>query len=141
MVNFLRAPPDLRLQKPLEDYIEFLEKMTPRSMPLIEKICDISIAFTDPVHNVRGQDALQKIFLHRFKTLPGLKYEVDDFCWARRAETAYIRWKLSYDFKPALLKKVERRKIDGIVEVGFSPTGKIGSHIEFWNDTTPFKQV
>ena len=129
---------DLRLQKPLEDYIEYYEKLTTRSVPLLLKFADISMAFIDPVLNVRGQDTAQKVLLRRFELFPSIRYEVQDFCWGRREAMAYVRWSMSFEAKTGLLKKSERKKIEGMLEIGFSPEGKVCSHTEFWNNTQPF---
>jgi hypothetical protein len=121
---------DLRLQKPLEDYVAYFDHLTPRSLNLLEQVGDITMAFVDPVYNVRGLDRMLKILRRRYECYPQAKYTVHDFMWGRRPATAYLRW--------SLLCSPKDSPVHGMVDVGFSPEGKICSHIEFWQDTRMF---
>ena len=125
---------NLSLQKPLEDYIEYIEKLNPRSIPLLEKICTPTLSFQDPYHNAGTLEDTTKILKRRFKISPGGRYKVSDFTWGRRSATAYILWSYSYMPKKRLLNrhKVENIIIEGTSEVMFSPDGMIFSHVEFW---------
>jgi hypothetical protein len=135
--------PDLRLQKPLEDYVEFLDSLNARSVPLLGQHAEISMAFQDPIYNVRGMDAAQKIFLHRIALFPDARYRVQDFGWGRRPATAYLRLAFIYSqaVRPSgLLGRLQKesRSVDCMVEVAFSPVGKVCAHTEFWQDNSLF---
>ncbi|PCJ00241.1 MAG: hypothetical protein COB14_04605 [Alphaproteobacteria bacterium] len=133
--------PDLSLQKPLEDYVEYIEKMNIRSLPLLETMSEPLFSFQDPYHTVNGMGAAQKILARRLEIYPFGRYRVHDFAWGRRSATAYIYWSFFYKVeKRKFLGKKESETYDfsGVSEVVFAPDGKILSHVEFWGGHDAF---
>lgn len=125
--------PDLRLQKYLEDYIEFWDKLNNRSLPILDALCAQSFSFCDPYHNARGVNEARDVLSHRQKVFTGGRYHVYDFMWGRREGTAYMHW--SYTFRPK--KKFLRKAKDDIVIGGMSklvflPDGQLLSHEDFF---------
>lgn len=124
--------PDLSLQKPLEDYVEYLGKLNLRSLPLLGSIAHLSLAFQDPYHAAQGIDATAAVFAHRFNIYPDGAYRINDFVWGRRPATAYLYWSFRFTPKSFGKKKQDRLALEGMSEVMFSPDGRIFSHSEFW---------
>ncbi len=121
------SQPNLRLQKPLEDFIDVLEKLTPRTLPLLTDLFMDDVSFCDPYYRVRGSQDMERLFLHRINSFDAGRYRVVDFMWGRRAATAYISWSFAYTVKK------ETIRIDGMSEIMFTPDGKILSYDEFWS--------
>ena len=90
--TIMRINPALALQKPLEDYIQYLEKMTVRSAALLRKLAVPGMNYIDPLHDVRGIDNIVEIFQKRFTSVQSPKYRVQDYAWARDGQTVYLRW-------------------------------------------------
>ncbi len=132
--------PDLNLQKPLEDYIEFFEKLNSRSLPLLGSIVDPSVSFQDPYHYMKGFGDVSLLLERRLSICAQRRYKVSDFMWGRREATAYIYWNLSYKQKKKAMRKVSTDNflIEGMSELKFYPDGKIFSISEFWGDHDGF---
>ena len=114
--------PNLSLQKPLEDYVEYIEKLNVRSLSLLETMAGMLFSFQDPYHNVNGIGEAQQVLARRFKIYPFGRYKVHDFAWGRRDATAYIYWSFSY--KPEKRRILTKKTLDtcvlsGVTEVKF----------------------
>lgn len=117
--------PALALQKPLEDYIQYLEKMTPRSAPLLRKMAVPGMHYNDPLHDVRGIDDIVEIFQKRFSAVQSPKYRVQDYAWARDSQTVYMRWTFSF------LRDGEEVITQGMSEVMFSNDDLVMTHTDY----------
>jgi len=117
--------PALAYQKPLDDYIHYLEKMTVRSVRLIEKLVVPWVHYTDPLHDVRGVEDVIRIYQARLNEVQGPKYRIKDHAWGQDGQTVYLRWTFTG-------KKGERDVvINGVAEVLFTNEGQIMSHKDF----------
>tara|TARA_R110002095_G_scaffold190386_1_gene168069 strand:+ start:6041 stop:6481 length:441 start_codon:yes stop_codon:yes gene_type:complete len=126
---------NLSLQKPLEDYIETYDKLTPRSVMLLEPLVDDGFVFQDPYHKAQGFLGLSSIIAARFALYEGSRYKMHDFMWGRRATTAYMFWSFSYDVHKKHITKRETttHTIQGMSELVFSGgSKKILSQTDFW---------
>ncbi len=125
--------PNLRLQKPLEDYVEYIEKLSLRSIPLLESMSDPSFSLQDPYHDIVGRIEVQRLLEHRLKTYPDANYRVRDFMWGRKEAVAYIYWSFHYLPKKNMPKRKPASLImEGMSELKFLPDGRIYSCREFW---------
>lgn len=119
-------------KKPLDDYIEYFEKLNVRSIRLLEKLAEPGMRFKDPFNDVRGIDAVERILQHMFQTLHNPKFKVRDYAWGRwqkeaQGAIAYLRWDMTFEFKG------QKHMIEGMSEVMFSKDGKVMSHIDHWD--------
>jgi steroid delta-isomerase len=110
-------------QRPLEDYIAYLERLTPRSVRLLEKLAAPEMRFIDPFYDVRGVDAVVAAFEKICSQDSQLKFRITDRAWGRDGYTAYLRWSLTFG----------ERTIDGMAEIVFGPDGKIVQHTNHWD--------
>ncbi len=125
--------PDLFLQKPLEDYIEFWEKLNKRSVLLLPELVVDGFSFCDPYHNVIGPSEVCAVLTQRFKVFNGGRYHVYDFMWGRREATAYMHWNFTYSPKKRFLgKQLDDVVIGGMSKLIFSQDGKLLSHEDFF---------
>lgn len=134
----------LDLQVLLEDTSKFINSLNRRSVPLLMDRVEVGLAFTDPVHDVRGADMALKVLERRFTLLPSMSYKVGDVMTGRRELTACLYWGLRYDDSLRFMDKVkkkspERVTLEGMTELSFLPSGKIVSWREFWLADPPFK--
>lgn len=124
-ISITRINPALMLQKPLEDYIQYLEKMTPRSVPLLVKLAEPGMYYTDPLHDVRGIDDIIAIFRKRFTDVKSPKFRVKDHAWGKDDQTVYLRWTFS------CLRGENEDITQGMAEVMFSKDGLVMSHTDY----------
>lgn len=82
--------PNLRLQRPLEDFIDIWEKLTPRTLPLLQDLLSFDVVFEDPYFRVQGWSDVEKLLLHRSDFLES--YRVVDFSLGRREQYASFIW-------------------------------------------------
>ncbi|MCM2343686.1 MAG: nuclear transport factor 2 family protein [Alphaproteobacteria bacterium] len=117
--------PAMALQKPLEDYIHFLERMTTRSLPLLNKLATPGMHFHDPLHDVHGVAAVMEVFAQKLSNLTAPRLRVKDFCWGREQPVAYLRWDLTGQ------KDGESFFEQGISEIMFSNDGYVMAHRDY----------
>ncbi len=127
--------PDLRLQKPLEDYVEILEKISPRTVDLLDTVCSMSLSLEDPYHNVQGREVSKALLCRRLKLHGDARIRVHDFSWGRREASAYIRWSFVFKPKKSIFKWNVNKdiSIEGMSEILFLPELSIGSITDFWS--------
>ncbi len=116
--------PAMAFQKPLEDYIQYLEKMNLRSLPLLEKLAVPGVHYTHPLHDVRGRDAMMDIFRQRLNG-ERQKFTVTDHAWSRDGQTVYLRWQLRS------LDNGAEDITNGVAEVLFTNDGQVMAHNDF----------
>jgi len=113
--------------KTLQDYIAYYEGLNARNIRIIEKIAEPSMQFKDPFNDVRGVDAVVKIFEHMFASTDKPKFRVIESMWSEDNSVAYLRWDFTFEHKGV------SRYIPGMSEVTFSDRGLIAGHIDYWD--------
>ncbi len=116
-----------KFQKPLEEYISFFETLSPRSIPLIEKVVHPLVHFTDPFNDVRGSADMQAVFKKAFEDVENLKFKVFDHSWGQDEATAYLKWRCDFS------RSGKADYIIGMSEVRFTEEGLVESHYDFWD--------
>lgn len=140
-ISLIAEEVPLSLMKPLEDYIEFWERLTPRSLPLIEKLVHPNILFSDQIHTVHGRDVMTKLLQKRSELFPSANIKIKDFAWGRGYESVYLNWSYHYWIRKSasILKKENVYKVANVItELKFSFDSKIVEQREFWADAMPF---
>lgn len=124
MVQEIRINPAMAFQKPLEDYIQYLEKMTLRSLPLLEKLAVPGVHYRNPLYDVRGRDAVMDVFRQRLNE-GKQKFTVTDHAWGRDGQTVYLRWKL------VILDEGAEDITHGMAEIFFANDGQVMVHNDY----------
>jgi hypothetical protein len=117
----------LHLQKPLEDYIQFFERISERSLGLLDQLVEPNVYFSDPFNEVTGVENMKKIFKHMFKTVRNPKFRVLDRAFGGDEKTVYLKWVFTGESKMGPLE------ITGMSEILFSNQGRVLSHIDHWD--------
>lgn len=114
-------------RKILAEYISFYENISPRSVPLVEKLVSLDIRFKDPFNDVRGVGNVKKIFYHMFDNVESPKFVVNDISFSDKNNNAYLKWLFTFRVNG------KNKQIQGMSEVLFSHDGKISEHIDYWD--------
>lgn len=124
----------LKLQKPLEDYVELMAKLSPRSVSLLTSQASESYIYRDPYIHIKGAEAAQEVFRYRLSLAEDTpRMRVHDFIWGRKPLTAYLSWSYIFTPKKRLFRKCPAEAvIEGMTRVMFTPEGRVASHEEFW---------
>lgn len=117
----------LSKQRVLEDYIQYFETLSARSIRLIEKVAEPSLQFDDPFHCLKGLDEVEAMFEEMFEVFERPKFKVTDYAWGQDGQTVYTRWVFSCIYKG------QRHEIDGMSEIEFSHNGLVSSHRDHWD--------
>lgn len=121
---------NLNFQRQLEDYIAYHERITVRSLRLLEKMAAPEMRYIDPFHDVRGIDHVVAVFrnvLERHIERP--RFQVSNIAWGRDGYTVFLRWTLHF----APVGRKEEWALEGIAEIVFGPDGKIVQHQNHWD--------
>ena len=118
----------LKFQRSMRNYIEYFEKLTPRSIRLIEKIASPNIYFKDPFNEVRNIEAMEAIFEHMFQTMENPKFRVIDYGFGQEG-AGYIRWHFSFT------SNGKSDGFDGMSEIAFNEQGQVISHVDYWDSS------
>jgi len=109
-------------------YADFFERLRPDT-PAADyaRYFEADIYFEDPFHRLKGLKALTALFDRMFDTMQTPKFVVDEVICADGI--AYLRWEFSY--RRSSVGPVEH--IEGVSRVQFSASGKVSSHIDYWD--------
>lgn len=128
---------NLKLQKNLEDYVEYLENISLRSTDLIIPYMHDECVFTDPILTVHGAVRVSELFRTRIDLHQKARIKVRDFCWGRREQTACIVYDFTYEV--SVKRKEERKTLEVMSEMIFASDGKIMSFSEKWGAVGAFQ--
>jgi len=132
--------PNLRLQKYLEGYVDWLEKLNDRSVSLLDDMCASNISFDGPYHAVQGANDVCSIFEARLLLGEQFSFHVYDFAWGRGEGVANLYWQMSFcasQRAQLIRKRMCEVSVDGMSRLMFLPGGKIFSIQDFWGEHDP----
>jgi len=116
----------------LQAYIEFFEQLSRADLQRFERIFSEDVHFKDPFNDVRGPDALRRIFSHLFEQCAEPRFTVTDACGCD--DRAYLRW----DFHSGSRGGAEGLQLHGLSRVRFDAQGRVCEHIDYWD---PAEQI
>jgi len=110
------------------NYADFFESIT-QDTPIktYGEVFDEKVYFEDPFQKVIGLEEVYAIFQHMFETLHDPRFIVDEIVCGNGV--TYLRWTFSYHRS----SKHEVEKFTGVSRVQFLETGKVLSHIDYWD--------
>jgi len=110
------------------NYADFFESITQEtSIETYSEVFDEKVYFEDPFQKVIGLEEVYAIFQHMFETLHDPRFIVDEIVCGN--STTYLRWTFSYHRS----SKHEVEKFTGVSRVQFLETGKVLSHVDYWD--------
>lgn len=121
---------NLKHARALEEYITFFEKLTRRSIPLLDKIAAPNMYFKDPFNELHDIEAVKRIFEHMFATLENPRFKVLDYGFSRKNNNAFLHWIFSFQMKG------KPYEFEGTSIVTFNEAGLATSHIDYWDAGT-----
>ncbi len=107
------------------DFFETISKET--SIESYTDLFDLNVCFEDPFQKVIGIEEVYHIFQHMFETLHEPRFIVNEIVCDKQC--AYLRWTFSY--QRSAKHKIE--KFTGVSRVQFLETGKVLSHVDYWD--------
>ena len=121
-------PDQPHLQRALDAYIDYYERLSARSIRLIEKLAVPGMQFRDPFNDVAGIEKVEAVLKKMFADVTAPKFRVHDCAWGRDQRTAYIKWGFT-----ARMQNGSHLNITGMSEICFNDEGYVMAHIDYWD--------
>jgi hypothetical protein len=118
------------MNEPHKSYAAFLESLTPETLANLKSRVTENVRFKDPFNDVRGADAMIRVFKHMFANVSDIHFRVADAMMQN--DLCLMRWRLEGRLggKPWIL--------DGASAVRFAPDGRVSEHIDYWDAAGDF---
>lgn len=116
---------DNRLQR----LVAFYECLTPASLDSIGEVYAQDAAFRDPFNDVRGVDAIRKVFRHMFEQVREPRFVISEA--VPNPEGAFLIW--DFHFRMRQWRDDRPMQIHGASHVRFDAAGKVAYHRDYWD--------
>ncbi len=136
----------MELQKPMEEFILFLEKISPRSLDLIDTLRSYVFSYSDPFIETNNDNDMKKLWRFRLESVVAGKYHVQNVNVDRVDDYGAhvtLEWSFHYRKKARLLSLRSRHAgyvMSGKTAVEYSPDFKITEIHETWSGQIPYKK-
>jgi ketosteroid isomerase-like protein len=106
----------------------FFESIGPADVARLDEIYTPDAWFKDPFNEVRGTEAIARIFTHMFEALDAPRFVVRDA--AAVGDQAFLTW--DFRFRMRRLRDIEQ-VIHGASHLRFGPDGRVSYHRDYWD--------
>jgi ketosteroid isomerase-like protein len=106
----------------------FFESLTPDSVARIGDVYTTDAYFKDPFNEVRGQEAIERIFRHMFVQVQAPRFVLQEIVAA--GDQAFVTW--DFVFRAPRMGSGEQT-IRGASHLRFASDGRIGFHRDYWD--------
>jgi len=113
----------------LDALIQFYNEFTPASVERFPEFYSADAWFKDPFNEVRGIEAIQRIFTHMFGQVAEPRFVVAEK--VVDANGAMLAWE--FRFRMKLWRKGELQVIRGVSHLKFDAAGKVCYHRDYWD--------
>ncbi len=120
-------------EQALDAYIRFYETMSPDSLSGLDGLVTPDVIFRDPFNDVRGPEAMRRIFAHMFEAVAGPRFYVTYRAFDGRV--CFLRWR--FTGVVAAMGK-EPWTVDGVSEIHFEEDGRVSAHLDHWDAAGQF---
>ena len=116
--------------KEAEAYRNYLETLTPETLPQLSQFVTPDVHFIDPFNDVRGTDALRRVFEDMFDSVKDVVFQVDAL--ALDKSIALMSWQFSGTLRGCSFK------LQGMSKVLFTKDGRVSEHVGHWDSASQF---
>jgi ketosteroid isomerase-like protein len=115
---------------PQERYRRYLETLSPRNLEALPDYVTPDVRFKDPFNDVRGADAMSRVFRHMFENVAGIRFTVRNA--ATDGDVGLMTWR----FEGTL--KGKPWAFEGASSLRFAADGRVAEHIDYWDAAGDF---
>ena len=101
--------------------------LTPARTGELHEVYAADAWFCDPFNEVRGPEAIERIFAHMFRQVDSPRFVILER--AIDGSTAWLTWDLEYRTSPAK----PLRRIHGASQLRFDADGRVTHHRDYWD--------
>lgn len=106
-------------------YVAFFERLEPAALNHLETVFAADVRFKDPFNDVRGRDAVRRMFDHMFRTTEHPAFVV--LGWWCDGWEASIHWRFECRLRGLVID------FPGMSFVRFNDAGLAVEHVDYWN--------
>lgn len=115
----------------LQAYLDLFAQLQPADLGRFADYFAKDARFKDPFNDVRGVEAIQRIFAHMFASVTEPVFQIQSAM--ERGDQAMIHWHFSCQ-----LRNQSRYAIDGLSLVRFDAAGLVVEHVDYWDAAEQF---
>ena len=109
----------------LDDLVRFFETLTPQSLDRFREYYAADAWFKDPFNEVRGVEAIRRIFEHMFRQVENPRFVVTERLG--EADRAMLVWEFRFS------RRGTPQVIRGASHLRFDTEGRVASHRDYWD--------
>ncbi len=111
-------------------YRRYLETLTPQTLDALGDHVTADVRFKDPFNDVRGRDAMRRVFEHMFENVSDIRFTVHDM--ALDGTTCFMNWRFA--------GRLGNREwaFDGASVITLGADGKVTCHVDHWDAAAAF---
>jgi ketosteroid isomerase-like protein len=109
-------------------YCRYFETLAPSSLMALDRYFAPQARFCDPFNDVRGIDAIRRVFEHMYATTESPRFAVKE--WVRQGDIVYLQWRFDFTLKGKLARPLT---IHGLSRVRFNDDGLVSEHVDYWD--------
>lgn len=113
----------------LDRLIAFYHDLRPDSVARLAELYSADAYFKDPFNEVRGVEAIQRIFTHMFDQVQDPRFVVTDR--VADARGAMLAWEFRFETRGWGGGKTQ--VVRGVSHLGFDRSGKVNYHRDYWD--------
>lgn len=107
----------------------YWESLSPESLAVLGTVYAPEASFRDPFNEVRGVEAIRRVFERMFETLHDPRFTIVETIL--EGDRAVLVW--DFDFRIKSFKPTVTRRIHGLSVVHFAPDGRVAHHRDYWD--------
>ena len=112
-------------QEKISHFFESLHQET--SVDGFKAIYADAVVFKDPFNEVKGVEAVHKIFAHMYENLDNPRFVITEYIGTQ--DTAYVKWDFIFRFKG----EKEENSFEGVSRLEMNADDRVISHTDFWD--------
>ena len=109
----------------INNYLNLFSNLNKENIKKFDDLFVKDIIFIDPFNNTKGLDNFKNIFYHMFDNVEEPKFDIVDY--AQNEDHIFLKWKMTFIAFKSL------QTIEGMSELLLNDTGKVASHIDYWD--------
>lgn len=117
----------------LDALVDWYSTLKPETITRIRDVYHEEARFRDPFNDVRGLDAIARIFEHMFRTTEDPVFRIA--ATHRDRNTAWVSWVFDFRLRGRAIS------IDGATRLDFGADGRVVSHRDYWDTAELFVEL
>ena len=97
------------------------------SLDAFRTIYDDTVTFKDPFNEVKGINAVYRIFQEMYQNLDDPRFIIREY--VENQHIAYVKWDFIFHFKG----EQKESRFEGVSRLEMNAEGKVISHVDFWD--------